>query len=191
MPSPVETLKEGEEEVSSHCVEFIGASSCCPPRGALLNTRALKALWTHGDSREGWAPPTPVRTRMSPDMAPCRTQRLTAAAEPWGCSPSLRAPSAQCPAALVHHRNPPSPSRGTSGHHARGAEVLPGRPRRGPADLAEPPGLVSDALLHHHLPGRDRGPTGLGAGPRGAPLGSPPEAPRPGKRFNHSTSVIL
>ena len=118
---------------------------------------------------------------MSPDMAPCRTQRLTAAAEPWGCSPSLRAPSAQCPAALVHHRNPPSPSRGTSGHHARGAEVLPGRPRRGPADLAEPPGLVSDALLHHHLPGRDRGPTGLGAGPRGAPLGGPPEAPRPGQ----------
>lgn len=118
---------------------------------------------------------------MSPDMAPCRTQRPIAAAEPWGCSPSLTAPSARCPAALVHHRNPPSPSRGTSGHRAHGAEVPPGRPRRGPADLAEPPGLASDALLHHRLPGRDRGPTGLGAGPRGAPLGSLPEAPRPGQ----------
>lgn len=81
-------------------------------------------------------------------------------------------------------RPPPKPSLppwGTSGHCARGAEAPSGRPRRGPADLAEPPGPASDALLHHRLPGRDCSHTGLGAGPWGALLGSPPEAPGPGQ----------
>ena len=76
---------------------------------------------------------------------------------------------------------PSLPSWGTSGHHAHGAEAPSGRPQRGPADLAEPPGLASDALLHHRLPGRDYGHTGLGAGPWGALLGGPPEAPGPGQ----------
>lgn len=50
---------------------------------------------------------------------------------------------------------------------------------RVPANLREPPGLVSDPFLHDRPPGGSRGAAGLGAGTWGATLGSLGEAPRP------------
>lgn len=37
--SPVKVLKEGEEEVASHSVEFIGDTCQLPPRTALSDTQ--------------------------------------------------------------------------------------------------------------------------------------------------------
>lgn len=55
----------------------------------------------------------------------------------------------------------------------------PPGPESGPADLREPPGLVSDPLLHDCAPGGSHGTAGRGGGAPGVALGGLGPAARP------------